>query len=105
MAGNAQNQNQNRKERTNIVTVRRDVKVVARQYARIKVRVDRLPPPKRARIVLILDDGTSVVVEGGLESAYIDKAYYKVYSKFVPVVESVKDRIREARLIGETERP
>jgi hypothetical protein len=53
----------------------------------------------------VLDDGTAVVVEGGLESAYDNRAYYRVYSKFIPVVEQVIDRIREARLLGEAGRP
>jgi len=93
------------KERSGVVTLRERTAIVTRRYVRIKVHVDRLPPPKRARIALVLDDGSAVVVEGGLESAYINRAYYKVYSRFIPVVESVKDRIREARLLGEVGQP
>jgi hypothetical protein len=90
---------------TGVVSFKEKVTVTARKYVRIRVRIDRLPPPKRARIALVLDDGSTVVVEGGLESAYDNRAYYKVYSRFIPVVESIRERIREARLLGEIERP
>jgi hypothetical protein len=93
------------RERSGIVSIKERTAVVTRKYVRIKVYVDRLPPPRRAKIALILDDGTAVAVEGALESAYDNRAYYKVYSRFIPVVESVADRVRETRLLGEAGQP
>ncbi|MCC6021482.1 MAG: hypothetical protein LM577_09010 [Thermoproteaceae archaeon] len=83
------------------MTFREKTTIVTRKYIRVKVRVDRLPPPRRARIALLLDDGSAVVVEGGLESAYGDRAYYKVYSRYYSTVERLRDRICGARLVGE----
>ena len=89
------------KEKSGVVTVSERTKIVTTRTARIKVRVDRLPPPKRAWIELKLDDGSIIVIEGSLESAYGDKAYYKALTRYIDDVIRVKDRVKEARLIGE----
>jgi hypothetical protein len=71
------------------------------KYVRVKVRVSRLPPPKRAKIELVLSDGSSLIVEGGLESAYVNTAYYRIYARYKRTVEALKDTIKETRLVEE----
>jgi hypothetical protein len=103
--GQDQAQDQKRMRGIETISIREHTKLVTRKYIRVKVKVDKLPPPRRARIELLLDDGTAVVVEGYLESAYVGTAYYKVYSRFIPIVEFVRDRIRGTKLLGETGQP
>jgi hypothetical protein len=68
---------------------------------RLKVDNIKFPPPRRIKVGILFNDGTTRIAEAVFVSAYTDYAYYDLSAADAREVYPYVNNIREIKIIGE----
>ncbi len=68
---------------------------------RLKVDHIKIPPPRRLKVNILFNDGTTKTVEAVLVSAYNDYAYYDLVATDAREVYPYVNNIREVKIVEE----
>jgi hypothetical protein len=68
---------------------------------RFKVDGIKMPPPRRVKVNILFNDGTSRIAEGVLVSAYSNYAYYDLSAADAKEVYPHVDKIQGIEVVGE----